>query len=133
MVKSIFVNLFISDIPATKTFWESLGFNFNPQFSDGETTLCLEIGLNIYAMLMNKERFEGFSLKAIPDTTKTCQVLLALQVESKAEVDEIMGKVEPAGGKKYGPVIDQEYMYGHSFIDLDGHQWELGWFSFPEA
>ena len=45
MAKRLFVNLPIKDVNRTRFFFESLGFEFNPQFSD-EKALCLVLGDN---------------------------------------------------------------------------------------
>ena len=34
-------------------------------------------------------------------------------------------KAVAAGGSIYNESQDHGWMYGHSFADLDGHQWEI--------
>ena len=34
-------------------------------------------------------------------------------------------KAVAAGGSLYNNPQDHGWMYGHSFADLDGHQWEI--------
>ena len=51
MAKRLFVNLPIKDVRQSRSFFESLGFNFNPQFSD-DKALCLILGDNFYGMLL---------------------------------------------------------------------------------
>jgi uncharacterized protein len=53
------------------------------------------------------------------------QILLAIDVESKQKVDELVNKAVNAGGSTYADPKDYGWMYYHSFADLDGHQWEL--------
>lgn len=47
MAQKLFINLAIKDINRTRHFFESLGFQFNPQFSD-EKALCLILGNNFF-------------------------------------------------------------------------------------
>ncbi len=49
---------------------------------------------------------------------------MALSVESRGKVDEIVNKALAAGGKPNDP-IDHGFMYVWSFQDIDGHLWEL--------
>jgi hypothetical protein len=53
--------------------------------------------------------------------------LFALSCESRAEVDEIVHKALAAGGKRAMDPVDHGFMYGWSFLDPDGHQWEFLW------
>ncbi|HEX3141718.1 MAG TPA: glyoxalase/bleomycin resistance/extradiol dioxygenase family protein, partial [Rhizobacter sp.] len=48
MATQIFVNLPVKDLPKSRTFFESLGYSFNPQFSDDKAA-CLVISDTIYA------------------------------------------------------------------------------------
>lgn len=126
MIKSLFVNLAIKNKNASKAFFESLGMTFNSKYED-ETGCCLVITDTIYAMLLEEKKFKGFTDKEICDTTKSTEVLLALQVESKEEVDAMMEKIVAAGGKDIHKVQEFDFMYGRDFEDLDGHIWEVFW------
>jgi len=52
-------------------------------------------------------------------------VLIALSCDSRAKVDELVGKAVAAGGSTYKEPQDHGFMYGHSYQDLDGHIWEV--------
>ncbi len=124
MASKIFVNLPVKDLEKSIAFFTQLGFSFNPQFTDDSAT-CMIIADNIFAMLMVESRFKNFTKKDIADATKTTEVLLALDSESKHAVDEMVRKAVAAGGSVYMPAQDHGWMYGHSFADIDGHQWEV--------
>lgn len=132
MITSLFVNLSIKDKDASKAFFTALGMSFNATF-ESENSCCLIINQNIFAMLLEENRFKDFTDKQICNTTTTTEVLLALQVESKQEVDEMMKKVVKAGGKDAQRVEEFEYMYSRSFEDIDGHIWELFWMQKSES
>jgi hypothetical protein len=123
-VKSIYVNLPIKDVHKTKAFWTTLGFSFNEQFSD-DKALCLVLndGL-IYAMLITHEMFGTFTNRPIADGSTT-QVLAAIEVESRAQVDHLVTLALANGGTRYRESVDHGWMYYDSFADLDGHQWEI--------
>ncbi|MBT2404311.1 MULTISPECIES: VOC family protein [unclassified Streptomyces] len=122
----IFVNLPVKDLGATKAFWGKLGYSFNPQFSD-DTTGCLVISDTIFAMLMTEDRFREFATKDVADATKTTEVMLALSADSRAKVDEVVDAALAAGGTEPRPAMDQGFMYGRAFEDLEGHVWEYVW------
>lgn len=125
MPSRIFVNLPVKDLKRTIDFFTHLGFSFNPQFTDDKAA-CLVINEgSIYAMLITEEFFKTFTKKPISDATKSTEVLIALDAESREEVDEMIRKAVEAGGSVYMGSQDHGWMYGHSFADPDGHQWEI--------
>lgn len=50
-MRQIFVNLPVTDLEASRTFFGSLGFSFNPDYSD-ENPACLVLAENISVMLL---------------------------------------------------------------------------------
>lgn len=132
MHKQIFVNLAVADLPRSKAFFESLGLTFNPQFTNDQGA-CLVLGDNIFAMLLVKEFFKGFTGKPLVDPREATEVLLCLSCDSRAEVDAIVAKAVAAGGTAPRAPQDHGFMYGHGFEDLDGHIWELGYMDMAAA
>lgn len=127
MSRKIFINMPARDLPKSKAFWESLGFQFNPQFTD-DTAACLVISEHIFAMIMTHERFKDFSpTKSICDAKQSTEVLLALSCDSKQEVDDLIRKAVAGGATTYKDATDHGFMYIHEFQDLDGHVWELAY------
>jgi predicted lactoylglutathione lyase len=120
---AIFVNLPVADLKRSIAFFEALGFSFDPQFTD-ETAACLVLGPSHYAMLISQSRFKDFTPYPIVDALRSTEVLVALQLGSRAEVDEVTNKAFAAGGKDFRPAEDHGWMYGRAFQDLDGHIWE---------
>lgn len=123
-VKSIFVNLPIKDLVKTRAFWKKLGFSFNEQFSD-DKALCLILheGL-MYSMLITHDFFSTFTNRPISDGATT-QVLTALEVNSREQVNNIVKLALANGGSRYRESVDHGWMYYDSFADIDGHQWEI--------
>lgn len=122
----IFVNLPVSDLNRSKEFFGKLGYEFNPQFTD-ENAACLVISEDIYSMLLVKDYFKTFTSKPIADAKSSTEVLTALSLASREEVDRIVKTALEAGGKKYAEPKDYGFMYQWGFEDLDGHIWEYFW------
>lgn len=126
MVSKIFVNLPVKDLDKSMGFFKTVGFSFNPKFTD-KTAACMVMNDDIYAMLLTHGKVKEFTKKPIADAHKTLEVLTALAVESKAKVNELVDKAIRAGGKEAYAPKDYGFMFLRSFEDLDGHIWEVFW------
>jgi uncharacterized protein len=124
MSTKIFVNLPVNDLDKSIAFFTSLGFTFNPQFTD-ETATCMIVGEDIHVMLLTHAKFKQFTPKSICDATKSTEVLVALSLESREKVNEMVRKAIAAGGTTYAEPKDYGFMWQHGFQDLDGHIWEV--------
>ncbi|MBF7091806.1 glyoxalase/bleomycin resistance/extradiol dioxygenase family protein [Flavobacterium sp. ALJ2] len=124
MKTEIFLNLPVKDLNRSMAFFTELGFTFNLNFTDDKAA-CLEIGENIFAMLLLEEFFKTFTQKQICNTATTTEVLMALSVDSREKVDKIIEAVVKAGGTEYMDAKDYGWMYQKAFLDLDGHHWEI--------
>ncbi len=124
--RKIFVNLPVHDLKRSMEFFSKLGFEFNRQFTD-EKAACMILSEEGYVMLLREPFFKTFTKRQICDTSSQVEGLLALSCSSRAEVDELVKKAIAAGGKHAMDPQDHGFMYGWSFLDLDGHQWELIW------
>jgi hypothetical protein len=133
MAKMIFVNLPVADLGRATAFYEAIGAARNPQFSD-ETASCMVFSETIYAMLLTHEKFRQFTPKTIADARTSSEVLICLSADSRAAVDDVVGKAKGAGGSADpGPQQDHGFMYGRSFEDPDGHIWEVMWMDVAAA
>jgi predicted lactoylglutathione lyase len=127
MSKLIFVNLPVSDLPRATTFYEAIGATRNPQFSDA-TASCMVFSETIHVMLLTHEKFRMFTPRPVADAREATEVLICISADSRAEVDDLVGRAGDAGGRPDpSPRQDFGFMYGRSFEDLDGHIWELMW------
>ncbi|RZS29480.1 hypothetical protein EV193_12123 [Herbihabitans rhizosphaerae] len=127
MSRKTFLNLPVNDLPKAVEFFTSLGFSFNKDFTD-ENATCMVISDESYVMLLVKPFFESFASKPLADVENTTGAIVGLSADSREEVDELVGKALAAGAhepKKDTP--QEDFMYGRSFIDLDGHHWEIMW------
>ena len=126
MARKIFVNLPIRDMKRSRAFFDSLGFSFNPGFTN-EQGACMVIGEHSFVMLLVEPFFQTFTKKPIHDAKKGTEVLVCLSCESRAEVDDLVRKALAAGGTAPNAPQDHGFMYGHGFEDPDGHLWEVMW------
>lgn len=131
MPHAIYVNLPVASLRRSMDFFQALGFSFHPKFTNDQAA-ALVISDTIHAMLHTPESFLRFTRKRIADTKTTTEVLLALQVDSKARVEELASKALAAGGKEARDVEDYGFMYCRSFEDPDGHIWEVFWMNESE-
>jgi uncharacterized protein len=124
MHKQIYVNLAVDNVERSKAFFTALGFSHDPRFSN-EQAVSVMLGENIYAMLLVKDMFKGFTPKPLADAKQATEVLVCLSCESRAEVDALVAKALAAGGTAPREPQDHGFMYAHGFEDPDGHIWEL--------
>ncbi len=87
MAKMIFVNLPVSDLVRSTAFYQAVGGEKNPQFSD-DTASCMVFSDTIHVMLMTHDKYRQFTSKKIADPKNTSQVLLSLSADSRDAVDE---------------------------------------------
>ena len=78
-------------------------------------------------MLLTEAYFKTFIKKEICDATRSTEVLVAIDQNSKAEVDEFLNKVLSIGGTEARDTQDLGFMYSRAFNDPDGHIWEVFW------
>ncbi|MGE5236802.1 MAG: VOC family protein [Acidobacteriota bacterium] len=124
--RKIFINLPVHDLERAKKFFARLGFAFNPQFTD-EKAACMIVSEEAYVMLLTDAFFKTFTRRKVCDTASQAEALFALSCESRAEVDDLVRKAVAAGGSHAMDPQDHGFMYGWSFCDPDGHQWEVIW------
>jgi hypothetical protein len=122
----LFVNIPVADLQRSITFFEALGFRFNRHFTDATGT-CMLVGEDAYFMLLTRERFGGFTRQPVADPRAETGALYALSVDSRDAVDAMVRTALAHGGTPAMDPQDHGFMYGWSFRDPDGHQWEVFW------
>ncbi len=123
---NIFINLPVKDLNKSINFFKELGFEFNPQFTTGDTASMI-ISDNIFALIMLEDRFKEFSKKEIVDTTTSAEAIFCLSAESRDQVGGLVNKALSSGGKSSSDPQDHGFMYVWGFQDLDGHLWEIAY------
>ncbi len=106
---TIFLNLPVSDLQRSLTFYSAIGFVQNKTFSDANSAMIsLPLLPNsdahespIKFMLLNHSFFSGFlpSGMEIADTSKVAQSIICFSRENRDGVDEMVKKAGEAGGE----------------------------------
>ena len=99
MATAIFVNLPVSNVQRSSSFFSALGYTINPQFSD-DSTACVVFSDTIYAMLLAEARFKDFTPKVVADARTATEAIICLGAASRADVDRI---ADAAAGQRRQP------------------------------
>ncbi len=127
MARMIFVNLPVADLEKSKRFYEAIGFENEPRFTD-ETAAAMKWSDTINVMLLTHDKWKTFTSRPIVDAKQAAQVALCVSIDSREAVDAITETASKAGGSADpNPPQDYGFMYGRSFEDPDGHIWEPMW------
>lgn len=124
MASEMFVNLPVKDLRRSVEFFTKLGYAFDPKFTDDNAT-CMIVSDKSYVMLLAEDFFKSFTSKPIADAKQTVEVLVALSMPSRGEVDRIVHTALAAGAVPSRDPKDHGFMYEWGFQDLDGHIWEF--------
>lgn len=126
MSKMIFVNLPVTDLNASMTFYKSIGFVNNPHFTD-DTAACMVWSEAINVMLLTHSKWRTFTSRPIPPATSS-EVMLALSCDSRESVNAMNEAAAANGGTAdINPAQDHGFMYNRNLADPDGHIWEAMW------
>lgn len=126
MSRLLFLNLPVTDLPASRAFFEQLGFEFNEKFCD-DGAVCMIVGDKAYVMLLARERFAEFVTKPVADADTATGLTVAISAEDRESVDAFVERALAAGAGAAKEPQDYGFMYQRSFHDLDGHHWEVAW------
>ena len=122
--QGLYINLPVADLARTRAFYEGLGFEIDPRFSD-DKAIAVVLGEQQVAMLLRREFFQTFTDRPVNDPRDGVQCLVAIQFGSRAEVDAVVEAALAHGGTEGHPPEDYGFMYQRGIADLDGHQWEV--------
>jgi predicted lactoylglutathione lyase len=125
MIKSLTVNIAVREIAQSAWFLEQLGFQIDPMFAEDPGMELIKLSDSVYVMLNSESRFVDISLKQLVDTSKQAEAILQLRVDSREQVDQIVDAALSQGGLRIHEPNDQGGVYGRSFQDLDGHNWDV--------
>ncbi|NYI05746.1 VOC family protein [Allostreptomyces psammosilenae] len=123
MSTKIFVNLPVKDLNKSVEFFTKLGYSFDKRFTD-ENATSMVISDDIYVMLLVEPFFKTFTQKEVADAKVTTEAIVALTLDSREQVDELLRAAAAAGAQITKEAEEQGPMYGGGFADLDGHLWE---------
>lgn len=122
MARAIFVNLPVADVARSTAFYEAIGFEKIPDYSN-EQGSGMRWSEAIYVMLLDHGFYATFTDKKILDARTHSGALLALSFDSRADVDAVTEAALAAGGRELHDPEDMGVMYSRAFEDPDGHGW----------
>lgn len=120
MTSSMWVSITTTDLARATAFYTGLGFAINPFFSDDHAT-CVELGDNLYFMVVTRDFFATMTEKTIVDPRTHAQVGINITRDSREDVDAIVAKGLAAGGTEPQPAQDHGFMYSRDLEDPDGN------------
>jgi predicted lactoylglutathione lyase len=126
MPKMIFVNLPVTDVARSTAFYEAIGMEKNAKFSNDQA-VSMVWSDTIHFMLLDHAFYATFTDKRIIDAQTTSGALIALALDSRAEVDAIAAAAVAGGGSEVHDAEDMGFMYSRAFADPDGHGFGPFW------
>ena len=127
MNKQIIFNLPVRDLGASKAFFSTLGFSFNPEFSNEDSAFMDVVDGTLHVMLMTEAFFQSFTNKPVVRATEANEVIICLSCENRDELHGLIARAAAAGARIPHPPEDHGFMVDQGFEDLDGHLWNLVW------
>ena len=128
----VFINLVTRDVARARAFYAALGFSFDERFCSPEN-LMVSVSETIHLMLLTPEKFAGFAPRPVA-AEGTVEALICLSRNSRAAVDDLVGRALANGGTDNGrDQVQGDYMYGRSITDPDGHVLEIMWMDVDAA
>lgn len=124
MIQSAWFNIPVKDLEKSGEFFKAIGFVPGEQ-GNSPVSASFKIGeKQIVMMLFDEKVFENITQSKNVDTQEGSEMMISIDLESKAEIDTLTKKVIEAGGNVFSkPQFVQGGIYGMAFTDLDGHRW----------
>ncbi len=125
--KQFWFNLPVANLDSAKSFYRALGFIESEMHESNNHMGRFFIGdQKVGMMLFPNDTFSEYTSHKVTDTSKSVEVLLNIDAQSKDEVHEYARIAKEAGGTVYlEPALLQGWMYTCGFSDLDGHRWNV--------
>ncbi|MEV1146755.1 VOC family protein [Micromonospora sp. NPDC049799] len=117
------VTLGVADVPRARAFYERLGW----RGQEVEETVFFQAG-GLALVLWGRDKLAEDAAVADSGGGGFGGVVLAQNVRSQAEVDEVLAVAADAGAEVTRPARATFYGgYAGCFTDPDGHVWEIAW------
>ncbi len=85
------------------------------------------LGEQAAIMLLGHETFAQYAHLPTGDPTTHAQALYCFGVSTREEVDAVADAALAAGASAADGPEDHGFLYTRSFVDLDGHPWQVMW------
>ena len=124
---SMFVNLPVTDLERSKSFWTALGFTINPLFSDHNAACVVVEPDHSYVMILVRDYFQSMTELPIGDPAVNPSASTTIFLDSREAVDTAVAAGVAAGGSEPGEATDFGFMYQRGLKDPDGNVVDFGW------
>lgn len=120
------VTLGVSDVPRATAFYAALGWRVSPASVPGDVTFLDIAGSRL--ALWGDEELAADASTSPPLPGSFRGISLAMNLPSRAAVDEAIAGVLDAGGSAVSPAGDTFYGgYAGYVADPDGYRWEIAY------
>jgi catechol 2,3-dioxygenase-like lactoylglutathione lyase family enzyme len=119
-----FITLAVADLDRTRAFYVD-GLGWGPEVFVPGDVLMIRAGAKVMLSFWVETAFEG-EIGAIRRGAGVAPITLAHNVETEAEVDEILALAVSIGAEQVGQAQHREWGgYTGYFADPDGFRWEI--------
>jgi uncharacterized protein len=116
------ISLGVDDLARSKRFYEALGWNGD----EVEETVFFQAGGSAIVLWSRDKLADDAELPAADRTEGFGGIVLAHNVRTATEVDDVLAAAEQAGARSVRPGRTTFYGgYAGFFTDIDGHVWEV--------
>jgi predicted lactoylglutathione lyase len=124
-----FLTLSVNDLKKSVAFYrDGLGLA-TEGVKEGHEDHCLfELERGFSLVLYQRQKFATFT-GGRGRHENSAGFIMSYFAESKADVDALLKAALKAGASQIGEVKNDPWGYSANFADLDGHQWEITYFS----
>lgn len=120
------VTLGSDDIAAARAFYARLGWR--EAGASNAQVAFYQLGGLVLGLYGRAALADEAGLPDAVDRDRFGGIALAFNVREKAEVDDVLGEAEAAGGRILAPGQDRFWGgYSGYFADPEGHVWEVAW------
>ena len=127
MIQECWLNLPVEDVQKSKSFFQSLGFSFQEDQSQGPNSALMLVGSKpVIVMLFQQEIFKNFIGGPVSNLHLGNEILISIDAPNRETVVAQAQKARALGGNVFGePSEIDGWMFGCGFTDLDGHKWNV--------
>lgn len=124
MSNHVLINLPVKSFDKSREFFSKAGLAINAGLTD-ENAICFDISESTSISLLSEEHFRHITKGEVADTSKSHEILIAVSMQSREKVDVFVDSAVANGGSELHDPQDLGWIYGRTFADLDGHQWNI--------
>ncbi len=124
MNDKLIINMPVANVSNSTSFFKAIGLVYNQELSDDQAS-CFTLNTLTTIALLPNEHFAQATFASVTDTTKAHEVLLSICKDTVKDVDDLIAVAVNAGASELHDPIKANGLYGRSFSDPDGHQWNI--------